>query len=187
MWSVLWLLACGSPDPETLSSAHTEPTVALNPDEEVITWSSLEGILKKGDVAFPPVLSGLELGQTEAEARAVLTRATHKKFPLPDEVTVDDILAVAAILEGYHEAAATLLIRDGVLVQVDVSLPPKDATFLAEMAWGAPHGLIQGKNPVPDATWTNGDLSVRLMLRQRRANLKYTITGAPPLVPTEEQ
>ena len=187
MWSVLWLLACGSPDPETLTSAKTEPTVALNAAEEVVTFSSLEGILEKGDMAFPLVLSGLKLGQTEAEARAILVRASHKKFPLPAEVTVDDILAVAAILDGYHEAAATVLIRDGVLVQVDVSLPPKDATFLAEMAWGAPHGLVKGKNPMPDATWTNGDLSVRLMLRQRRANLKYTVTGAPPLLPKEEQ
>ncbi len=187
MWSVLFLVGCGSPDPETLTSSHTEPSVEMDAVAEAITWSSMEGILQKGDVAYPPILDGLEIGQPEAEARAVLTRAAHKKFPRPDEVTVRGVLAVAVVLDGYHEAAATLLIQDGVLREVDVSMPAKDATFLAEIAWGAPHALVPTTQPLPDPTWTHGELTVRLMARGERANLKYSQTGASPVAPTEEE
>ncbi len=171
--TLMTLLACA---PEPLVSTPSEPTVELDTKrEETVTWKTLEGLLTKEKATFPTVVSGLKLGQPEADARAVLEAAKHTKLLAPPEKDFDNLTVVSALLQDYPAVGVTLMLRDGLLAEVDVSLPKEEALFALNESWGAADLSEIGAASIPVPVWVGAPMRARLLPTDKpQSILKYS-------------
>ena len=173
---LLLLLGCGS-EPQPVQSTPVKPVVELGGDQPQtpVTWATLEGLLPMGEPGFPPALAGLELGQPEANARAVLDKARNPKLILPEDQELDDATVTSARLLDFEAVGVTLILRGGKLDQVDLSLPAEESIFAATQSWGKPDDQVVGNSTVPQPVWVHEGLQAKLIqTKDGPAILKYS-------------
>ena len=78
--TLLALLSAGCGSEPSTSSVATEPTVSFDYGEEV-TWIAMEGLLVKGEPAFPVPIANLAIGMSGSQAQVELRKARDPKLP----------------------------------------------------------------------------------------------------------
>lgn len=174
MWTVITLLwACATAPPEAVRSQPIPPTVDLAKPAPSITWATIDGLFAKGSPAVPEALGGLALGQPEAEARAILARIKHPKLIAPDDRVHEGTTVVGARLEAFPEVGVSLLIRDGVLAELDLSVPAEESLFALTSAWGQPQESVTEGVEVPQPVWLTPTLRIALIATDGPSILKF--------------
>ena len=167
------LLACGSAPRDDLQSQPVEPTVDLTTAAAPAPVATLSGLLPNGTVALPTVLAGLEIGQTEAAAREALDTARHRKIKQPKEQVIQGVTVVGAVLNDFETVGVTLLIEEGRLSEVDLSLPVEEALGAVAGAWGEPAGSTTSAAGDQQPVWRGEALQATLIEAKEKAILKF--------------
>jgi hypothetical protein len=168
--ALLWAGCAGTS--ERSVSEPMDPMVDLITPEKSVTWGTLDGLFP-ASVGFPKPLHAVRLGMTLQEAKGAHD-ALRDPSRLEMNRPVRDVHALGSSVPGYDDVMYTLLVREDVLVAVDVSLPEGESVMALTEAWGVPETVGANENGRSVATWRGSGMRAALTsMTKERAILKF--------------
>ena len=169
VWLVLLLAllgGCGSAGEEVSRSTPVPATKELgDPAGQGLKWSTLDGFASGAAPTIPAALDGLQLGATEADARAALARIQDLPDGKPRQRELEGRRMLGVTSREFPEVGVTAIIAldRGVVEAIDLSVPADQALLAFTESWGEPT-IVTDPSLGPIATWTNAETGLQVDL-----------------------
>ena len=157
------LVGCPNTESSVQKSVTVEATREIGQTgvghPSVVEEATVEAVFSGSTPRLPAALGALQFGMEVGSARAAVEISRDPEVPL-FELDREDTLVLGGQLPNALGTGFSVILKDGVLAEVDVSIPSDDALSKLEGLWGPAEKDLKNNT----VEWKNTEKGLRVVL-----------------------